>query len=429
MIYIYRYLFFLLLPFIWLVLLWRLKSGKEDKSKIKERFGFSSLDRPAGKLVWLHAASAGESLMAITFVKYLQKLLPEINILITTYTVVGARLVENKIKELSSIIKKSPTIMHQMMPIDHIVYVRRFLKYWTPDAVFIFESERWPNFMYELKNIPFYILNGTFSEKSFKRWKFLKNTLKTLLKSANLIMTKSEVDADRFKFFSDKNVVCVGNLKYENSPLLVNNELSNIIIEKLGKRQGIFVAASTHFPEEEQILDVHKQLRGKYDIVTFIAPRHINRISEILEVAKKKGMKCILFSQFINTQDITNFDLCLIDSFGQLGTFFSLADVAFIGGSLVPIGGHNIYEPVALGCPVIHGSFMHTCLDMCAYLKDNEVSFQVENSEKLEQLLLNLFSNHSVLDNVRNNIKLLQQRSVFTEIEKYLNFSDLYDAT
>jgi 3-deoxy-D-manno-octulosonic-acid transferase len=334
----------------------------------------ATIKRPAGKLIWIHAASIGESTAALTYVNHVKKQFPELNILLTTITVTSADILSAKITKIRG-------CHHQFAVADNPIWTEKFLNYWNPSAAFFLESEIWPNIIDSIykRKIPLFLLNARLSTKSFGRWKLFEKFFRTTLEKFTCILAQSEIDEKKYRFFSPENTKRIDNLKYANDPLPCNNDLFNAF-QNICKNKRIFVAASTHEKEEEIILEAHKKLKLKFNLITVIIPRHLTRVKKVCEILENHNVKFSLRSENHFSSDAEVF---CVDTFGEVGTFFRLADICFVGGSLVPIGGHNIYEPAALGKPVLHGPFMDSALEVADMLQRKQIAFEVKNADEI----------------------------------------------
>jgi 3-deoxy-D-manno-octulosonic-acid transferase len=381
---IYKILFSILAPLLKLYFRGRCFYGKDKRESVCNHFGTATRKRPGGRLWWIHAASIGESAAALTYIKHLKKRQPEINVLITTITVTSADILLPKIEKIEGCI-------HQFAVADNPGWIRRFLDHWQPEATIFLESEIWPNtvdMLYKRK-IPIFLLNAGLSPKSFKRWSLFRGFLADTLRKFNVILARSDVNVERFRFFSPDNVKLIDNLKYANEPLPCNDDLYKIF-QKICEGKKVFVAASTHENEEEIILEAHKKLKTIFPIVTFIIPRHLTRVEKICEIL---GRHKTAFS--LRSAPNKDSEIFCVDSFGEIGTFFRLADMCFVGGSLVPKGGHNIYEPVALGKPVLHGPFMDNAEEVRDFLRQKKVAFEVKNADDIFEICRDFFSDQT----------------------------------
>lgn len=328
----------------------RQRIGKEDASRIAERRGIASRPRPAGKLIWIHAASVGETASVLGLI---DRLLDErgVSVLITTGTVTGARLIEERADCPGRVI-------HQFVPLDHPGYVGAFLDYWRPDLAMWVESELWPNLISaaRARGIPMLLLNARMSQRSFRGWQFLPSVIRPLLGGFDLCLAQDTVHAQRLAYLGARRSLCVGDLKSAAAPLPVAPDELDRLTRQIGERP-IWLAASTHEGEEAIAADAHRALqRDVPSVLTVIAPRHPARAESIETMLRSKGLAVARRSEQHDIAGTT--DIYLADTLGELGLFYRLSGIAFIGGSLVPLGGHNPYEAARLDCAILHGPDM-----------------------------------------------------------------------
>lgn len=371
-------IFPLLVPYIFL----RAMRGKEDIKRIKERFAHPSI-KASPDMFWIHAVSVGETNSALIFVEEILKTYPKISILFTTTTRTSAAILANKVKDFQG------RVIHQFLPVDSYFVVKKFLNYWQPKKIFFVESEIWPNFIDQAASldIPVFLINGRMSQKSFDNWKVAKEFQIKIFDKFKIIFAQSLEDQQRFMQLTKNKVLFFGNLKSQAANLKFDeNELLKLKDEIAQRR--FWIAASTHQGEEEIAIEVHKKLREKFpDLLTIIVLRHPHRAEEIKELCKKKSLN---FVQRSAKEKITNScEIFLVDSLGEMGLFYSLADFAFVGASLVELGGHNPFEPIKLNCAVITGPHVFNfkeiyeelrCQNACIFIKDSSsLAVIVEN--------------------------------------------------
>jgi 3-deoxy-D-manno-octulosonic-acid transferase len=409
---IYRILFSILAPLLKIYFHARCFYGKDKPESVCNHFGIATLKRPPGKLRWIHAASIGESVAALTYVKHLKNWQPELNILITTITVTSADMLLPKIE-------KTDGCFHQFAVADNVAWLQRFLDHWKPDAAIFLESEIWPNTIDILhkRKIPIFLLNAGLSPKSFKRWCWAKEFFSDILRRFSAILARSDADVERFRFFSPHNIERIDNLKYANEPLPCNHDLYEIF-QKIFAGKKVFVAASTHENEEEIILEAHKKLRTMFPIVTVIIPRHLTRVKKVCEIF---GRHKVSFS--LRSAPAKDSEIFCGDSFGEVGTFFRLADVCFVGGSLVPIGGHNLYEPVALGKPVLHGPFTDNVAEMRDFLKQKEVAFEVKNADDIFRICSDFFCDRTKSEQAAKSAMQITGSEILKQADQFIEKS------
>ncbi len=324
----------------------RMKAGKEDPVRFAERTGMASQARPTGQLIWMHGASVGESLSMLPVIEALTSRPGAPSILVTTGTVTSARLMHERLPD---------TVIHQFVPVDRLPYVVRFLDHWTPDIVLWWESELWPNLITETRarGIPIVLVNARMSPPSFEKWQRWRGFARTLLQNFDAVYAQTDTDAARYEALGADKVERLGNLKFAVPPLPCDEGTLAEIRTRTGLRP-IWLAASTHAGEEEIAWSVHQRLRAEHpDLLTVVVPRHPDRGADIAEILRAEGANIAVRS---NSEPVTpETDIYLADTMGEMGLFFRLAPIVFMGKSLVPEGGQNPIEPARLGAAVISG--------------------------------------------------------------------------
>lgn len=381
----YRILTCLLHPLLPLYLKRRARKGKEDVSRMGERFGRASLPRPGGRLFWFHAASMGESLSVIPLIKELRAKYPDARILLTTVTVTSARMVASRLPEGA---------FHQFAPLDTPQAMRRFLAHWKPNAAFWVESELWPNMvtMTGKTDCPLFLLNARISERSMKRWFRLRTLAQAMLDAFTLILAKSEEDARRFRNLGAQQVEVKGNLKFSAPPLEADSRVTGEILSRIGDRP-IWLAASTHPGEETIIASAHQSLKESFpSLLSIIVPRHSSRGDEIAEGLRDSGLSVSQRSKEEDIQPET--DIYVADTMGELGVFYRIAGIVFIGGSLVAHGGQNPFEPARLDCAILYGPHMENFHEFCAELEAMQGAVRVASPAELTARVGDLLRDH-----------------------------------
>ena len=331
----------------------RLKLGKEDPERIGERRGMSRDVRPAGPLVWIHGASVGEVLAAAALIERLRAL--NIRILLTSGTVTSAAIVAKRFP---------PDVIHQYVPYDSPRYVARFLDHWRPSLALFIESDLWPNLILQsaARRLPMVLINGRMSQRSFPRWRRMSGTISALLEKFDLCLAQSRTDGERFSALGSRNVMVTGNLKLDlPAPPVDPVKLEKVMAVTRGR--PIVVAASTHPGEEEILIETHRTLAGTFpQLLTVIVPRHPDRGPAIAKTIEAAGLKAVLRSGEELPMAAT--DIYVADTLGELGLFYRLAGIVFMGGSMVAHGGQNPIEAVKLGAAIVHGPHVFNFTDV-----------------------------------------------------------------
>ena len=324
----------------------RVKAGKEDPDRLGERRGWAGRERPDGPLVWIHGASVGESLSVLPLVDRLRDERRTLNILVTTGTVTSANLMKERLPGGA---------LHQFIPLDHPDFVQRFLDHWRPDSAIFVESEFWPNLILSTRERvqSMALVNGRISPSSYDDWKRQPNAIRFLLSSFDTIVAQDRHNAERLAALSGRDVKMFGNLKYAAPALPGDEDDVENFRQNLNGRPR-WLAASTHPGEEEIAIAAHKSLTPDFpNVMTIIAPRHPARGDEIADAVKSHGLRPAQRSHSMTIDAGT--DIYIADTLGELGLFYRLCDIAFVGGGIAKKGGHNPLEPARLGSAILHG--------------------------------------------------------------------------
>lgn len=381
---------------------YRTKQGFEDPNRVKERLGIPSANRKKGTWIWFHSASIGETLLALSLIEKTSKFFPDQNILLTTQTVSSGKMVTSKLPE---------NVVHQYLPYDLLPGVRRFLNHWQPSVVILVESEFWPVLISEAdhQDIPLLVINGKMTQKSFHRWRRFPKFTQALFDKINLFLVQSPETKSRLSELGvnpDRQVV-TGQLKQESKPLTHDPEEFSNLNEYFQNRQ-VWVAASTHEGEEEIIAETHIRLSSNTDnnIQLILVPRYPERGREIAELLSTYGLNSVLRSKGELPSELDT--VYIADTMGELGLWYRLAKVSFVGGSLVHRGGHNPYEPALLGCPIIHGKYYENFSVEYEQLKEQGGSQMVTNSKELARAIERALDPQNSFSYI-NNAKILGQ--------------------
>jgi 3-deoxy-D-manno-octulosonic-acid transferase len=365
----------------------RLKLGKEDPARVGERRGVSADVRPAGPLVWIHGASVGEVLAAAALIEKLRAL--NLRILLTSGTVTSAAIVA----------KRFPAdVIHQYVPYDSPRYVARFLDHWRPSLALFIESDLWPNLILSsaARRLPMVLINGRMSQRSFPRWRRVSGTISALLGRFELCLAQSRLDGERFAALGSRNVTVTGNLKLDvAAPPADANKLERLMSVTRGR--PVVVAASTHPGEEEILVETHKTLAGFFPkLLTVIVPRHADRGEAIARMIAASGLNAALRSR--EELPIAATDIYVADTMGEVGLFYRLAPIVFMGGSLVAHGGQNPIEAVKLGASVVHGPHVFNFTDVYETLDAAGGARKADTQEALVKQLGQLLADPKVRD-------------------------------
>ncbi|MCK1742018.1 3-deoxy-D-manno-octulosonic acid transferase [Bradyrhizobium sp. 139] len=368
----------------------RLKQGKEDPARVGERRGLSRDVRPHGPLVWIHGASVGEVLAAAALVERLREL--NLRILLTSGTVTSAAVVAKRFP---------PDVIHQYVPYDSPRYVARFLDHWKPSLALFIESDLWPNLILAgaTRRVPMVLINGRMSPRSFPRWRRMYGTISALLSRFDICLAQSKTDAERFSALGGRDVVTTGNLKLDvPAPPADAAKLERLMAMTRGR--PIMVAASTHPGEDEMLVTAHRSLVGFFpQLLTVIVPRHPDRGSSISGLITASGLKPALRSRQELPTAAT--DVYVADTMGELGLFYRLSPIVFMGGSLIRHGGQNPIEAIKLGAAIVHGPHVFNFADVYEALDSSGGARQADTQEALVKQLGQLLADPAMRDKMQ----------------------------
>jgi 3-deoxy-D-manno-octulosonic-acid transferase len=349
----------LLVPALRLNLRRRAENGREIAARLPERRGIDPTPRPPGPLLWMHAASVGETL---SILPVLDALRHRTKVLLTTGTVTSQALLDQRIPDQGL----AGNVLHRFAPLDVPSWVGRFLSHWRPDAACFVESELWPNQLAacQARGIPLMLVNARMSDRSFGYWQYVPGLARRLLSGFAHIQARGDQDAQRLKALGALHVDSPGDLKFAAQPLPVDQGELDRLRQLLAGRP-VWLAASTHSNEEIIIAEVHRALAPSHPgLLTIIAPRHPDRgpaLAAQLRAPRRAG----------GQQPPTAEGIWIVDTMGELGLWYRLARIAFVGRSLVaPGGGQNPLEPVRLGCAIAVGPHTGNFKDHVALLRD-----------------------------------------------------------
>ncbi|MGU3359498.1 3-deoxy-D-manno-octulosonic acid transferase [Methylobacterium sp. M6A4_1b] len=330
------------------LLAWRARRGKEDPGRLAERRGLPGRARPLGRLAWMHGASVGEVLSLVGLVDGM--IARGFSVLVTTGTRSAADLIGQRLPAGA---------VHQYVPLDAPRWVDRFLDHWRPDLALVAESEIWPNTILGLhrRGIPLLLVNGRMSERSAKGWARTPRTAEALLARIAICLAQTEADADRFRRLGAPRVSISGNLKYDSEVPPADGQQLAHLRDLIGDRP-VWVAASTHPGEDAVAARAHARLRARWPrLLTIVVPRHPHRGGDVAACAGAEGLTSARRSQ--GGRPHGGIDLYVADTLGELGLFYRLSRIVYLGGSLVPHGGQNPIEPTRLRAAVLHGPHVH----------------------------------------------------------------------
>jgi len=358
----------------------RVAAGKEDRTRLSERMGAASLPRPEGRLAWFHAASVGEATSLLELLPRLQDGRPDLTSLVTTVTLTSAQLLEARLP---------PGCIHQFAPLDVNPWVERFLDHWRPDLAVWTESELWPATLVAAhrRGAPMVLINARISTRSFKRWRMIRGMAKSLLRRFDRILAQDNLAGEHFERLgaTPAGLEVTGSLKEGAAPL-GHDERERVRIARALAGRPVWLAASTHPGEEEVALDAHAIARRATPMLALIlAPRHPVRGDGLAEMLRGRGLAV---AQRSKAEPMTpDTDVYLVDTLGEMGLWYRVASVSFVGGSLVEVGGHNPFEPALLGSAILHGPHVRNFADAYARLESAEAAVEVRDAASLAAAL------------------------------------------
>ena len=334
----------------------RQAAGKEDGARLGERMGEASLPRPEGRLAWFHAASVGEAASLLEMLRRLLQARPELTCLVTTGTVTSAQFLADRLPE---------RCLHQFAPVDVLPWVRRFLDHWRPDVAVWTESELWPAMLCEAhsRGIPMLLINARISNRSFRRWWAMRGMARALLGRFERILAQDALAGEQLTALGadPARLTVEGSLKEGAAPLPYD-EAERVRIARAFAGRPVWLAASTHPGEEEIVIGALTRARRALPMLALVlAPRHPARGDGLAEMLRGRGLTV---AQRSKGEAIgVDTDVYLADTLGEMGLWYRIASVSFIGGSLVDIGGHNPFEPALLGSAILYGPHVRNFLD------------------------------------------------------------------
>lgn len=377
----YSFLMYLLIPFILIRLWWKGKSLPAYRKRIAERFFLGDYKyKPVD--VWVHAVSLGEVIAAIPLIDAM--LDKHWSLLVTTMTPTGSERVQARF---------GGKVMHQYLPYDLPAVLKRFYKHIRPRVGVIMETELWPNVIHQARvaQIPLLLANARISDDSIKGYKKIKYLVKPILNQFSAILAQGEEDAQRYMILGAKKerVHVLGNMKFDLQTNRIESQRFSDLKKHWGGARVAVIAASTHEDEEAQLLSQLKRLQHAIsDVVLLIAPRHPERFQEVYQLCIQSGFKTGLRSD-LQTLSPEN-EVVVLDSLGELLGLYQISDYAFVGGSLVSVGGHNVLEPIAMNIPVLSGHYIHNFKLICDELQAAQGILLARNAEEVIDGIINL---------------------------------------
>ena len=414
---LYGTLTLIIYPLLIILIFFRKIINKEDKNRYKEKIfpsNFNVKRSNNSKLILFHAASIGELKSILPIINELEKKSQNFEFLVTTLTISSANLANIELKKFKN-------AKHRFLPLDVNFLMKKFLSLWKPDAIFLVDSEIWPNliFLAKQKKIPLGIINARITRKTYDKWRLFPKTARSIFGLFNLCLVSNQETKKFLENLNAKNIFYFGNLKFcenldKTQTIDNNNKFLNF--------NKFWLAASTHEGEDEFCLKTHIELRKKIEnIKTIIVPRHISRVKRIKQMGEKFNLTC----QILNSDEeiLNSKEVVIVNSFGKLQNFYKFSKSVFIGKSTIKklenVGGQNPIEAAKMGCKIYHGPFIYNFKDVYLLLSQKNVSKQVNNYRELVENLISDF-NSPKDDNSAfiSLVKHLEQKILNESMEK-----------
>lgn len=408
---LYSLLLYLLVPFVLARLLWRSRRAPAYRRRWAERFGL--FDAPAlRRPVWVHAVSLGEVLAAVPLVKWLRE--RGEHVLMTTTTPTGAERVRAVF---------GADVPHLYCPYDLPAAVRRFLSRARPRLAIIVETELWPNLFHACveRGVPVIVANARLSARSAAGYAKVGGLMRATLRDVDLIAAQGEADAERLRALGARRIEVTGNIKFDMHLPASLHEQAAVLRRAWGESRLVWLAASTHAGEDEQVLDAHAAVRRALpDSLLVLAPRHPERFDEVAALCRQRGDALVRRSE--RQPATAETAVFLLDTLGELPLFYAAADAAFVGGSLVNTGGHNVLEPAALGKAVIVGPHTFNFLEITAQLVECGAARRVADGRALADAAMRYLGDANLRDEAgRRGLALVERsRGALTRLQSLL---------
>lgn len=429
---IYNIITIVAVPFLLPLFLYRMLFDANYRNGVGSRVGILppeiKKDMDGGNRYWFHAVSVGEVMAAAPLIKIFKERHPNSTIIFSTVTSTGNQTARDQLPEIDHLI---------YFPFDLIWIMRKTVRIMRPRLFIFFETEIWPNLLtyLKIKGIPSVMVNGRISDRSFKRYKLARLVLKGALDCVTLF--SMQTDEDRAKIVSlgadPYRVFNTGNIKYDRALELIRRKGKGRLTRKdlnISDESIVIVAGSTHQGEEETLIHVFKQILADFpDTVMIIAPRHLDRVAKIESLIVSSGLPYLRRSDnILSALRANSGSVIILDTIGELSDLYKITTVAFVGGSLVPVGGHNILEPAAHGKPVIFGPHMDNFREISRLMVERGGAIKANGRDDLYMKLHNLLSNRDSLERMGREAKrFVMENSGAAEknmrlIERFVNY-------
>lgn len=364
-----------------------------------ERLGYYPEERIRGiankKVIWLHSVSVGEVIASIPLVMQLKKKYPNYVLVMSTVTDTGRETAISKMPFLDAVI---------FFPFDFPFSVNKAINTIRPNIFIMLETEIWPNFLRALRRrgISAILINGRISDRSYKRYLSVRFFINDVIKNISAFGMQSNQDVERIiDMGADKEKVeRTGNLKFEHEIIDVSSDSVKRLKESLNikEEKDIIIAGSTHRGEDEEVIKAYLTIsKATQELpLLIIAPRHLDRLPEIEDILKRYNISFIRKTMIKKEEASSKYSVILLDTIGELSSFYSIASVVFVGGSLVPVGGHNILEPALYKKPILFGQHMHNFKEIAEGFKNKKAAIEITNSDEMAREIINILSNPDI---------------------------------
>ncbi len=381
---LYSSLFYLILPLVLLRLYIRGNNAPLYRKRWLERLAIYRHKPPVGEVIWFHAVSVGEAEALFPLLRLFKQRCPSKTLLVTTTTPTGSERVKSVLKD---------TVHHVYLPYDMPDCVNRFMGYFKPEMAVIMETEIWPNLFTACsdRSIPLFLVNARLSEKSAQGYKQLAGLARKALLCCTAIAAQSREDAERYIALgaNSETVYRMGNIKFDLAIDSTTLQTGIKLKQNQFKGRQVWIAASTHKGEDELLLEVYRAVKNEFPgLLLVLVPRHPERFQEVRKKSESLGFSVVMRSQ--QTPCGTETDIYIGDTMGELKMLYAASDLAFVAGSLLPIGGHNVLEAAVLGVPVIFGAHMFNFKEIATGLLAVDAAIQCQDTVELENILLRM---------------------------------------
>ncbi|MBN2107551.1 MAG: 3-deoxy-D-manno-octulosonic acid transferase [Deltaproteobacteria bacterium] len=387
-----------------------LLSRKKYRAGFLEKCGMLRPRDGAGRPIWVHAVSVGEVMAAVPLIKRIKQRFPDVPLVVSTITETGNQTAHRNLKQADRIM---------YFPFDYPFIVRRVVRAVNPRVFIMLETEIWPNFLRELsrRSTPVLMISGRISERSFRNYKLFSFFFKQVLAQVSRLCMQTAEDAQRIIDIGapQERVLVGGNIKFDlQVPPITLQEQERLRADfGFAAGQQVFIAGSTHKGEEEIVLSVFAALRRRFPQAALIlAPRHPERFDETEALLRQSGLPYVRRTALQAAPCPQRASVVLLDTIGELFKTYSMGTVVFIGGSLVPVGGHNVLEPAVFGKPVIFGRHMHNFREIARMLRQKQAGIQVAGPEQFMVEALRLFEDPAACEEIGRNAFLVIQENI-----------------